>query len=98
MAAAAEWQVSSEAKTQNEFGDQLLRQLRGGSGGGGGGGGGFGGGGGGSWGSGSRGSGYYYGGSSSYNSSSGDYGFPIAVVIMVIVLGKWFHEMLHCLI
>lgn len=95
MAAATEWQVSSEAKTQNEFGDQLLRQLRGGSGGGGGGGGGYSGGG--SWGGGSKGNGYYYG-SSSYNSSSGDGEIPMAVVIVVAVLGKWFHEMLHLLI
>ena len=93
MAAATEWQVSSEAKTQNEFGDQLLRQLRGGSGGGGGGGGGgYSGGGysGGSYG--------YYGSSSSRNSSSGDGEIPMAVVIVVAVLGKWFHEMLHLLI
>mmetsp|Transcript_11579 Transcript_11579/g.17796 ORF Transcript_11579/g.17796 Transcript_11579/m.17796 type:complete len:487 (-) Transcript_11579:411-1871(-) len=95
MAAATEWQVSSEAKTQNEFGDQLLRQLRGGSGGGGGGGGYSGGGG--SWGGGSKGNGYYYG-SSSYNSSSGDGDgeIPMAVVIVVAVLALF--GILYCVL
>ena len=70
--------------TLNEFGDQLLRQLRGGSGGGGGGGGGWSGGS--SWG-GSRG-GYY--GSSSYNSSS-DGMPPVGIIIPVVILGECFH-------
>jgi hypothetical protein len=71
---AAERKVSSKAEALNEFGDQLLRQLRGGSGGGGSGGGG-------SWGRWLR---RYR----IYESSSDNGEIPIAVVIVFLVLGN----------
>lgn len=83
----AEWQVGGEVETVREFGEQLVRQLRGGSGGGGGG---FSGGGG-SWGGGSsysggsRGNSYYYG-SSSTSSGGGTPPVGIIIVVGVIVL------------
>ena len=84
---ATEWQAGSEVETVHDFGDQLVRQLRGGSGGGGGGGGG-------SWGGGSslgggRGSSYYYGSSSS---SSGGGISSVGIIIVVVVLGEWFMQ------